>query len=511
LLLVLDGNSLLHRAYHAAAMGRLLDEGGRPVWALKGLIGYLARAAARLRPDAVLVGFRLPRALGPQGGLPGVQGASGGQAGRPDRADPGRARPAARGRGGDRGAASYEADDVLASAAAHARRAGWRTVVVTSDRDAYALLDASTSVLRVRNGGLDAAVLITPDSLATICGVQPWQYRDYAALRGDPSDNLAGVRGFGSATAARLLTAFGTIDAAWAALDRGEEHSVHAVVGEALSQQLAAQDARAAVDRNRRLMRMRIDLPMPDLDTTRLPLNLLVMRRALAARGIILGPSLWALTGGTPPPTDEELALVPQPWVWRRSLRRPPRSRARSARAVLNGRPDQLEALEHHRQVVAELDAQLFALAAEVSFVRGPPPGQGAIALALVPGERGVDLVERLDPHLGRADHAHRLAPAVEHDRAFARLRHRCPVAFVLQQQAGGGALGTVADQVGELVGHGRRVAERERSSQWVRRTSGLRVCVPHPLYGVSLRGHRGHLPLWSGRLIQRMVRSHRR
>jgi len=75
------------------------------------------------------------------------------------------------------------------------------------------------------------------------------------------------------------------------------------------------------VDRNRRLMRMRIDLPMPDLDTTRLPLNLLAMRRALAARGIILGPSLWALTGGTPPPTDEELALVPQPWVWRRSLR----------------------------------------------------------------------------------------------------------------------------------------------------------------------------------------------
>jgi hypothetical protein len=78
---------------------------------------------------------------------------------------------------------------------------------------------------------------------------------------------------------------------------------------------------RATVDRNRRLMRMRIDLPMPELDSTRLPLNLLVMRRALAARGIVLGPSLWALTGGTPPPTDEELALVPQPWVWRRSLR----------------------------------------------------------------------------------------------------------------------------------------------------------------------------------------------
>ena len=321
LLLVLDGNSLLHRAYHAAAMGRLLDEGGRPVWALKGLIGYLARAAARLRPDAVLVGFDCPEHSARKADYPAYKAQ---RAAKPDDlAEQILAAPELLRATGVATVvpASYEADDVLASAAAHARRAGWRTVVVTSDRDAYALLDASTSVLRVRNGGLDAAVLITSDSLTAICGVQPWQYRDYAALRGDPSDNLAGVRGFGSATAARLLTAFGTIDAAWAALDRGEEQSVHAVVGEALSQQLAGEDARAAVDRNRRLMRMRIDLPMPDLDTTRLPLNLLLMRRALAARGIILGPSLWALTGGTPPPTDEELALVPQPWVWRRSLR----------------------------------------------------------------------------------------------------------------------------------------------------------------------------------------------
>src|SRR4051812_24994388 len=60
LLLVLDGNSLLHRADHAAATGRHLDDGGRPVWALKGLVGYVARTTALLRPDAVLVGFDCP-------------------------------------------------------------------------------------------------------------------------------------------------------------------------------------------------------------------------------------------------------------------------------------------------------------------------------------------------------------------------------------------------------------------------------------------------------------------
>jgi 5'-3' exonuclease len=60
LLLVLDGNNLLHRAYHAAPTGRLLDRAGRPVWALKGLVGYVARAAAQVRPDAVMVGFDCP-------------------------------------------------------------------------------------------------------------------------------------------------------------------------------------------------------------------------------------------------------------------------------------------------------------------------------------------------------------------------------------------------------------------------------------------------------------------
>lgn len=52
-----------------------------------------------------------------------------------------------------------------------------------------------------------------------------------------------------------------------------------------------------------------------------LPLDLIQVRRALADRGIHLGPSLWALTGGTPPPTDEDLALVPQPWMWTRRSR----------------------------------------------------------------------------------------------------------------------------------------------------------------------------------------------
>jgi DNA polymerase-1 len=321
LLLVLDGNSLLHRAYHAAATGRHLDSDGRPVWALKGLIGYVARTAALLRPDAVLVGFDCPDHSVRKVDYPAYKAH---RAEKPaDLAEQVAAAP-------DLVRATglctvvptaYEADDVLASSAAHARRAGWRSVVVTSDRDAFALIDGSTSVLRIRNGGLDEAVLVTAASLWQICGVHPWQYRDFAALRGDPSDNLGGVRGFGSATSARLLTAFGSVDAAWAAMDRGDEDAVRAVVGDSASQYLGSAAMREVVDRNRRLMRMRTDLPMPDLDAARLPLDFASMRRALAGRGINLGPSLWALTGGAPPPTNDETMLVPQPWVWTKSSR----------------------------------------------------------------------------------------------------------------------------------------------------------------------------------------------
>lgn len=331
LLLVFDGNSLLHRAYHAAATGKLLDADERPVWALKGLVGYVARASARLRPDAVVVGFdcaesSVRKADYPQYKAHRVEKAA-------DLAEQVLAAPdLLRATGLCTVVASgYEADDILASSAARARHGGWRSIVVTSDRDSFALIDEATSVLRIRNGGLDEAVLVTPSVLFDLCGVTPAQYPDFAAVRGDPSDNLPGVRGFGSRMAARLLAAFGSVDAAWAAIDGGDEQAVRAVVGDVAGRSLAAPEMRAAVDRNRRLMRMRADLPIPDLETARLPLSYPVMRQALAGRGIILGPSLWALTGRTPPAEDEPPAAEPQP-----------RGRTRSLRARREPSPDQL-------------------------------------------------------------------------------------------------------------------------------------------------------------------------
>ena len=324
LLLVVDGNSLLHRAYHAAATGRLLDDDGRAVWALKGLVGWVARAAARLSPDAVLVGFDCPERSVRKAAYPDYK------AHRPDKpADLSEQLAAAPDliRAATLSVVvppAYEADDVLASAAAKARRTGWQTIVLTSDRDAFALIDATTSVLQVRNGGDDRSRIVTAAGLPHVCGVQASQYVDYAALRGDPSDNLSGVPGFGSTTAAKLIAAFGTVEAAWAALDGGRDGEVRAAVGDRGAASLGTPAARETVARNRRLMRMRTDLPLPELDAMRLPVDLLTMRRALAIRGIRLGPSLWALTGGSPQTEDDSDAFG-----WPGTRARSPRDRRR--------------------------------------------------------------------------------------------------------------------------------------------------------------------------------------
>ncbi|MGK5685254.1 5'-3' exonuclease [Actinoplanes sp. URMC 104] len=317
LLLVLDGNSLLHRAYHAGAGDGWVDDDGNPIWALRGFLGYLARAAAHLRPDAVVVGFDCPEESARRSDYPAYK------AHRPDKAEDLTAQLlAAPALLRDAGVCTvvpraYEADDVLASVAATARAQGWQSVLMTSDRDAFALIDEHTSVLRVRNGGFDEAVLVDAAGLPALYGVHPWQYRDFAALRGDPSDNLHGVRRFGATTAAKLLAAFGTVEAAWEA----GLAVVRDAVGAHAATCFTAPDAREVVERNRRLMSMRHDLPIPDLSTARLPLDRLVLRQALRARGINLGPSLWALNGGAPP-TAADADLTPEfrPWVFRGSL-----------------------------------------------------------------------------------------------------------------------------------------------------------------------------------------------
>ncbi len=221
LLMAVDGNSLLHRAHHAHEHSGQRDLSGRPTWGLRGMVVSIGSAAARLSPDAVVVGFDCSQDSWRKGEYPTYK--AGRREKSPELVDQlAGAADLLR----DAGFAvvqheGYEADDVMASAAAAARAGGWRCTVVTSDRDSFALIDETTSVLRVIVGGIDASPLLTPARLPAVCGVEAGQYRDYAAIRGDTSDNLPGALGIGAKTAAKLLAAFRRVDDAYEALSTG--------------------------------------------------------------------------------------------------------------------------------------------------------------------------------------------------------------------------------------------------------------------------------------------------
>jgi len=115
--------------------------------------------------------------------------------------------------------AGFEGDDLIATVAEHAEKSGSDLIVVTGDRDSYQLVrDPHIRVLYNKRGVSDYA-LYNEAGILERTGVTPAQYADYAALRGDPSDNLAGIPGVGEKTAAKLINQYGDIDGVLAAAE----------------------------------------------------------------------------------------------------------------------------------------------------------------------------------------------------------------------------------------------------------------------------------------------------
>ena len=107
----------------------------------------------------------------------------------------------------------FEGDDIIATMADKAEKDGHQIIVVTGDRDSYQLVkDPSVRVLYNKRGVSDYA-LYDEAGILERTGVTPAMYAEYAALRGDPSDNLAGIPGVGEKTAAKLMTQYGSLAA----------------------------------------------------------------------------------------------------------------------------------------------------------------------------------------------------------------------------------------------------------------------------------------------------------
>ena len=147
--------------------------------------------------------------------------------------------------------AGYEADDIIATLAAQAEADGMSILIVTGDRDALQLVDDNVTVLMTRRGISDMT-RFTPAAVSEKYGLTPAQYPDFAALRGDPSDNLPSIPGVGEKTAARWVAEFGSLARL---VDRVQE--VKGKTGDSLREHLAD------VLRNRQLTELARDVPAP--------------------------------------------------------------------------------------------------------------------------------------------------------------------------------------------------------------------------------------------------------
>jgi DNA polymerase I len=210
-LLVVDGDSLAHRAYHALPKSFRRAE-GKPGNALLGFSNFIVRLWQSEQPRAVLVGwdsldtptYRHELFAGYQAGrefdadlleqldlLPELVRAFGFAAAK---------------------APGYEADDFLAAAVRKEEKRGGAALVVTSDRDSFQLASDQTTILQPTRG-VSQLARVGPAEVRDRYSVAPEQVPDFIALRGDPSDRMPGARGVGPKTAASLLAQYGTLEA----------------------------------------------------------------------------------------------------------------------------------------------------------------------------------------------------------------------------------------------------------------------------------------------------------
>ena len=214
---VIDGNSLMHRAYHAVPPSMNAPD-GTPTNACFGFLSMLIKFIDATSPDAVICAF--------DAGKPKfrIEAMEQYKAQRPHMDEELRVQfpimeellqsmgiPVVKVPG-------WEGDDILGTVAARDEKKGYRTLLVTGDKDAYQLASPLTSIVTTKKGISDVAVY-GPDEVFERYGVTPDQFPDFLGLKGDSADNIPGVPGVGDKTAAKFLSKYGSLEGLYEHLD----------------------------------------------------------------------------------------------------------------------------------------------------------------------------------------------------------------------------------------------------------------------------------------------------
>ncbi|WP_327423704.1 DNA polymerase I [Streptomyces sp. NBC_01230] len=210
-LLLMDGHSLAYRAFFALPAENFTTGAGQPTNAVYGFASMLANTLRDEAPTHFAVAFDVSRRTWRSQEFPEYK------ANRSKTPDEFKGQVELIGElldamHADRFAVDgFEADDVIATLATQAEAAGFEVLIVTGDRDSFQLITDNVTVLYPTKG-VSELTRFTPEKVEEKYGLTPQQYPDFAALRGDPSDNLPGIPGVGEKTAAKWISQFGSFD-----------------------------------------------------------------------------------------------------------------------------------------------------------------------------------------------------------------------------------------------------------------------------------------------------------
>ncbi len=217
--LLIDGNSLVYRAYFALREADMRTSVGQATGAIHGFSTMLINLIKDQEPEGIAVAFDLPSPTFRHEKIPTYK------AGREKAPDDlyeqlalvKEILPALGIQVVDK--EGFEADDILATLATQSRDSSVQVVVVTGDRDSYQLVEDPYIRVLYNRRGVSDYVLYDEDGIWDRTGVYPKDYVLYAALRGDKSDNLPGVPGVGEKTAAKLVNTYQTLDGIYESLE----------------------------------------------------------------------------------------------------------------------------------------------------------------------------------------------------------------------------------------------------------------------------------------------------
>ena len=209
-LLLIDGHSLAYRAFYALPAENFVTSGGQHTNAIYGFASMLINLISSEKPTHIATAFDVSRKTFRSERFPDYKA---NRSATPDefRSQTSFLYELVSGFGIRHFAVEgFEADDIIATLAKRAESEGFEVLICTGDRDSFQLINETTTVLYPKRGVTDLARM-TPEAVLEKYGLTPAQYPDFAALRGDPSDNLPSIPGVGEKTAAKWIIEFGSL------------------------------------------------------------------------------------------------------------------------------------------------------------------------------------------------------------------------------------------------------------------------------------------------------------